>query len=365
MTRRERFIGRVGCRMRAICFARAGRFSRVGRGTLAAREILPTALFCDTSPAAIPYVLEDLPVIGFWLNTRILSYLLRAMTQSLDCREGYVQRLPIPEAMSAGEANDLNQLSLRLRQNIVAETITDYTYSSRLGKDSGTFGAALLTKEALYLTNEAMREATAFKALDLGYEDIQLVADDVGAPAGFLPLLAGFDSLPVEGQALVPEALSEYFSSIPRITLGATVIADIKQKLKNRIEDTECTLATAEDPPELEDSEEDVESEVEGPSGIPIPPETALERLCSLVNLHPVSVLGLIDQMSREEGLINAAKLRTDCENDFSELILRLFGHQWPTEIESGSPLPGWVEKEGIIPISEIPHRATSASPRY
>jgi len=328
-------------------------FSRVGRGTLAARELSPSGLFCDTSPAAIPYRLEDLPLIGFWLNTRLLSYLLRAMTQSLDCREGYVQRLPLPDSMTREYAAELNNASLRLRRALVETDCTEYDY---FNEDDGRLidGEMLaLAIEALYLTNEAFRETVAFQAVGLSDEDVRLVLDDVGVPAGLLPILEGFDTLPtVATQGLVPEVVREWFANTTRVRLTESELADTKQKVRQAYlsEVGQSVEVSEETEPTLDN--DDGDSDIASSSAIPIPPETRLERLCNASGLHPVSVVCVLEQMARD-GLTCPAGVRRGTENYISAQIVRIIGYQWPKDLEHGKPLPDRSDPEGIIPLSE------------
>jgi len=329
-------------------------FSRVGRGTIGARELSSSGLFCDTSPAAIPYRLDDLPVVGFWLNTRLLSYLLRAMTQSLDCREGYVQRLPIPDSVTKEHATEMNDASLQLRRALVQVEYTESEYSSIddcLLIDSNMLGFAT---EALYLTNEAFREKTAFDAVGLGDQDVRLVLDDIGVPAGLLPILEGFDTLPTAATSnSLPDVVRKWFANITRVSLTNSELADAKQKLRQAYLGAVGQLVEASEESESTSDNDDDESDIASASAIPIPPETRLERLCNASALHPVSVVCILTQMTHDDGLTCPAEVRRGTEDYVSAQILRMLGYQWPKDLERGTPLPDWSDLEGLIPLSD------------
>ena len=88
-------------------------FTRVSGGTLALREIPEGSLFGHTSPAVVAFGSNNLAIVSFWLNTYLYTFLLRALTQSLSAQEGYVQKLPLPNALIGTDAERFIELPLR------------------------------------------------------------------------------------------------------------------------------------------------------------------------------------------------------------------------------------------------------------
>lgn len=49
-------------------------------------------------------------------------------------------------------------------------------------------------------------------------------------------------------------------------------------------------------------------------------------------------------------------------QDRFTVLVLRMLGHRWPTQIETGEPLPAWADRDGVIPLSSGSSEPTLAS---
>jgi hypothetical protein len=94
-------------------------------------------------------------------------------------------------------------------------------------------------------------------------------------------------------------------------------------------------------------ADDDGESEV---TSIPIPPETFLEELSRKLQIHPISVYRLLDEL-RIEGVRCKAEEQRLLEDRLSVLVLCLLGHRWPKQMEAGETVPDWAESSGIIPL--------------
>ncbi|MFM7584984.1 MAG: AAA family ATPase, partial [Caldilinea sp.] len=93
----------------------------------------------------------------------------------------------------------------------------------------------------------------------------------------------------------------------------------------------------------------------EGAAGayIPIPTETFLEELSVKLQIHPISVYWLLEEL-RAEGVRCKPEEQRLLEDRLSVLVLRLLGHRWPRQIEAGEPVPAWADTDGVIPLT--PH---------
>ncbi|MGH2387875.1 MAG: hypothetical protein ACRDIE_06680, partial [Chloroflexota bacterium] len=83
---------------------------------------------------------------------------------------------------------------------------------------------------------------------------------------------------------------------------------------------------------------------------LPIPTETFLEELSQKLQIHPISVYWLLQEI-RAEGARCKPEEQRLLEDRLSVLILRLLGYRWPKQIEAGEPLPEWADRDGIIPL--------------
>jgi hypothetical protein len=116
--------------------------------------------------------------------------------------------------------------------------------------------------------------------------------------------------------------------------------------------------------------QEDDEAAVSG-AHIPIPTETFLEELSVKMQIHPISVYWLLEELRREGARCKPEELRL-LEDRLSVLVLRLLGHRWPAELKMqneelrkagdettdsqfsifNSQLPDWADEDGIIPLT-------------
>lgn len=332
-------------------------FSRVGRGTLGARALREKALFCDTSPAAIAFEQRDHERIGFWLNTRLLTFLLRALTQSLDCREGYVQRLPLPEVPPGDLAARMVGLPLVLSRRLVETDILDIAFDASSPK-AELSGQRTLGIEAFYLAIEGLRERAACAAVGLTSADVETLTNDLGTPAGWFPLVVGYDAAPdLPPQLNVPAEVLDALAREERRILHAEVLADLKRRLRTAYEagpggDPNTEDEGAASGNDDEDDQDDSELTVSG-ARIPIPVDTFLEELSQKLEIHPISVYWLLRELREKEGIVSNREFRRLVEDYLTVTVLRLLGHQWPREVEGHETAPAWADKNGIIPLTE------------
>ena len=338
-------------------------FSRISGGTLAARIMPKSSLFCNTSPAAIPYDDSDLPLVGFWMNTRLLTFLLRSLTQRLDCQEGYVQRLPLPTALSSEFANAMISPALAIRQRIIESVFTEPCF-----KGEQLAHVELTSLQSLYLLNEGAREVKAFEAAQLPTSDITAVLSEVGKPAGCLPLIVGYDSIPdiPVGLASFSQTTLEFFASLPRLSLSNQESGLLRERLQAAYEASlneaseagieEASEETTNEGGEDEDEDEDQPQVVESR---PIPPENRLEALSTAFQLNPVSLHWLILEGVERHGWKRGEESAKSALDRLSICALRLFGYRWPGEVGTEcrwSSAPA--NSDGIVPITDGSHKA-------
>ena len=193
---------------------------------------------------------------------------------------------------------------------------------------------------------------------------IQTIIDDTGTPAGWYPLIAGYDTLPTLPTDLdlppLPQELLDYLATHERINLDDKELARIKANLRMLYEAGPGAKNVEQE--ETDEPIEDNESEEEIASGahIPIPTETFLEELSVKMQLHPISIYWLLEELKAEGARCKPEELRL-LEDRLSVLILRLLGHRWPKQLEAGEPVPAWASSDGIIPLVAGTGEATLA----
>ena len=202
------------------------------------------------------------------------------------------------------------------------------------------------------------------QAYDLREEDIDFLANRLGIPVGWFPLIVNYDKLPKLPNELalhsILEDLSENLTKHEHTNLNQKEITQIKVRLKSLYE--AGPGAKNIDQEENDELTEDNEGEEEIASGahIPIPTETFLEELSVKMQLHPISVYWLLEELRAEGARCKPEELRL-LEDRLSVLILRLLGHRWPKQLEAGEPVPAWASSDGIIPLVAGTGEATLA----
>ena len=218
--------------------------------------------------------------------------------------------------------------------------------------------------ETLLHTIEGIINTIVIATYKLSEQDIQQIKDETGTPGGWYPLIASYDTLPTIpadlNLPLLPQELFDYLETHERINLSTKDLAHIKTNLRTLYEagpgaeniEQEENDEKAEDNGYVEDAVSDAQ--------IPIPTETFLEELSVKMQLHPISVYWLLEELKVEGARCKPEELRL-LEDRLSVLILRLLAHRWPKQLEAGEPVPTWASSDGIIPLVAGAGEATLA----
>ena len=100
------------------------------------------------------------------------------------------------------------------------------------------------------------------------------------------------------------------------------------------------------------DLESDDEEVVAG-ARILISPETFMEELSQKLEIHPISIYWLLKEGVEEEGWRCLPEERKIISDRVTVTILRLLGHRWPKQIETGESVPEWADQYGVIPLTD------------
>jgi hypothetical protein len=189
--------------------------------------------------------------------------------------------------------------------------------------------------------------------------DWRAVLEETGTPAGWYPLAAGYDSLPGNGsdQAIVPHEVLEWYQTLRRQEILAAELESTRANLKRLYSAGPGTISALED--DGDGAEEEAIEDGIGGAPIPISPETFLEELSHRLAIHPISCYWLLKHGTEEEGWRCPPEERRLWADRTTVTVLRLLGHRWPKEIETGEPVPQWADPNGIIPLTPVANALT------
>jgi hypothetical protein len=307
-------------------------YSLMSRGAFGVRTI-DDAISGHASHAIYP---KNAPKEGLAavLSNRCTSFLLRAFTQDIKFESGYVANLPVVEGIS--KFYSIGILCICLKAWIVSQDIVEESFNEA-AYQSASF--VFYTHEICSLLHlvEGFLETKVTEAYDLAQPDIDLLTQETGTPAGWHPLISGYDDLPALPDGLdlppLPQELHAYLAAHERRSPDAGELARIKANLRALYE----AGPGAKDVLLEDDSPGDDDEREAGASGahIPIPTETFLEELSVKMQLHPISVYWLLEELRREGARCKPEELRL-LHDRLSVLVLRLLGHRWPRQVEAG-----------------------------
>ena len=322
-------------------------FTDFAQGALSTRILNSNCVFSDSGPGIFPFLETDNKwlLLGL-LNSRFSSYILRTTSPSaLHFRTGYVENIPIPQ-------NALSNLNLLAKTcKILKSLVTEVTIKEldfQVGK------VLEFDPWPTLLTFEAMLEKVVFGAFGINDLESSTVIDETGILSGWYPLVSGYDTLPPLPVNLdlppLPQELLDYLTTHKRINPGDKELARIKANLQNLFEAGSGAKNVEQE--ETDKLTEGYESEEEIALGahIPIPTETFLEELSVKMQLHPISIYWLLEELKAEGARCKPEELRL-LEDRLSVLILRLLGHRWPKQLEADELVPSWASSDGIIPL--------------
>ncbi|PDW00255.1 BREX-1 system adenine-specific DNA-methyltransferase PglX [Candidatus Chloroploca asiatica] len=324
-------------------------FSEVGMSSFGLRRLYKDELYGHMGPIVRPISREWATfLLGGVLNSRVFTYFLRFLTPNFHFTENYVRRLPVPPVHSVLNLYSTSKFCFQIKETLCKYELIFYWYA---GEGSCKTKSILI---AMLLTAEKFLEDGVNRAFGLQIEDELTMYNEVGYPAGFHPLITGYDTLPdlpadLDLPPLPPEVL-DYLAVHERIVPSAAELQRIKQRLRGLYEAGPGVKESEQVTEAAEGGEGDEDVAVSG-AHIPIPTETFLEELSVKLKLHPIAVYWLLEQL-RAEGTRCKPEEQRLLEDRLSVLILRLLGHRWPKQIEAGEPLPPWADEDGIIPLT-------------
>ena len=318
-------------------------YSLICRGSLSLRQFDIPGCIGHKGPG-IYTVDQTLIAIA---QSHAFAFLIRAVSPQLAFEINTLMQAPIPEKRDQ-RLFQLVKYAESLKKSLTATNLTERSFISIANEREQQKICCLLHG------TEGIIEALVCRSYNLTNEAIQTVIEETGTPAGWYPLVANYDTLPILPDSfsllLLPQELLDYLSNHNSITPDTKELARIKANLRTLYEAGPGAKNV-----EQEESHEDVEDEedeeqVTSGGHIPIPTETFLEELSVKMQLHPISVYWLLEELSAEGVRCKSEEQRL-LEDRLSVLVLRIMGHRWPKQIEAGEEMPEWTVRSGVVPL--------------
>ncbi len=331
-------------------------YTLMARGCVAVRRLDRHSVCDSASPTLAPE--GDPRGVGAILNCRLASYMLRTLSTDLKFRESYVSRVPLPDRIPTS-LGAFESTCIALKRQLVAHDPTERSFGG-IAVRGGSLAQAWrsLSDEAEAIaavlhTLEGLSEREVFAAYGVAGEDLKAVLDETGTPAGWFPLIAGYDAIPELPSGLeVPRELLAPLAQEPRRRLAASDLADLKRRLRTLYEVGPGAKAEGDEADAAEGDDDENDAAVSG-ARIPIPAETFIEELSQKIEIHPISVYWLLRELREKDGVVCGPELERFVEDYVSVTVLRLLGHRWPREQEAGQGVPEGADPDGIVPLTE------------
>ncbi len=285
-------------------------------------------------------------------NCRISSVLLRSMTAQMYIRESYVARIPISNDLPG--MSHIEQECIRQKRRFLALDLTERTFFPANAFSCYSSSSYYFRIAAVLHTLEGFGEQLVFDAYRLDEKDIAEVLDETGTPAGWYPLIHGYEAIPSLPDNLqrLPDEVVALLAGCERRACSEAKLGQIRNKLRSLYEAGPGAKEES-NWSESGDSREEGEEEAAAGVRISIPTETFLEELSQKMKIHPISIYWLLKEGIEEQGWRCLSEEKRILEDRFTVMVLQLIGHRWPVQIEQGEPVPEWADHDGIIPLTE------------
>ncbi len=266
-------------------------------------------------------------------NSRVCSYLLRVLSSDVKFNPGYVDRAAFvyPQSKLIQQHVDLVKEWKRYEVSTIP---TERTFSAPMETVCSPI-------RVLRHTLEGVIESEMFNEFGLDPTDRQTILAETGTPAGWFPMIRGYDAIPD-----LPDcsfgAVTEITAQVTRIErriLENSQLDSIRMRLRVLFEAGPGSDVALE--PE-DDGTGDVEEDLQVALGsrLPIPSETFLEELSREVEIHPISIYWLLKEGIESKGWRCLPEELGLWANRVTVTILRLLGYRWPIQIDASEPVP-------------------------
>ena len=304
-------------------------WTTMARGKLAGRLIRRPCVVSSKGPGVFPDKESTELSIAAIFNSRLGSYLMRALSPGLEFGYKYVELFPMPTKIPE-RLPTLAKTAYQSARATKSRDPIEREYEA-LGVEaldsSGLYGTIVkLIQEKWHhirtlLVAEAQIEEAVVEAYELSSDAITAVHQDIGTPVAYT-------------------------------TTTAYGTSDIQIDLLSYLREGEVNVGEMVD--ESGEAEIDEGDDLQGgiSKGNPLPPDSDLEEISLALGRHPDEVLRAFEKL--DPTLLRGAPILVRSTEDwFTDLALRLLGHRWPRQIEAGESIPAWADADGIIPLTE------------
>jgi len=338
-------------------------YTQLARGGLGTRLLLPGTALEHKGPAIFVHNGSEGPLD--LLNSRTVSFLLRVMNQGMEFRSSTIER--VPTSTFCGSSLRLASCCVQLKRLLVGLNPIEASFNPNSYRAS--FRDVGLRASAYLHSFEGGIEKQIVSNYSLDETDVKSVTDETGTPAGWFPLIEGYDDLTgLDAAGLVPdgatlaqlqELLPTTVEFVKRCSLNTAGLDQLRQRVKLQYESG--LGGTGDEHSQDADvtyEADDDESTAIG-ARIAIPSETILEELSQRAELHPISIYWLLKEGIERHGWRCPAEERQHWANGITVTLLRMLGHRWPKQVEAGDEVPDWADPDGIIPLTSVANEST------
>lgn len=349
---------------RDLYFSPGVTFSRSSGTGLNARYLPEDTIFGCEGPGILNYQHNVWTLLAY-LGSRPVEAIASVINPSMHYQTGDVALIPLPNSLS--QETTLGELG-RSCHNATKEMYRNCP--SDRAFDSCPLGARTLRQRIEMIlafssvrhTLEAEIDRVALRMLGLSDGEGRTLCHATRLSAGWLPTLDAYDQLPTEVKAYTGTSCAggEPLRSVNNV--GGIM----KQISKERLDYIKSKLREAfERGPGTDGSEDFEESDQDGDTcgdtcdeeetlRRPIPPQTFLEELVEIIEIHPISTYWLLKEGIEKQGWRCLPEERRLWSDQITVTVLCLLGHQWPKHIESGELIPDWADPDGIISLTPL-----------
>jgi len=328
-------------------------YSLIARGAMGARWQGSLGVIGHKGPGI--YLSSEAHALA--MNSRAFSFSVRSNSPTLAFEIDSVLKGPVPHGFGH---EHISRVAVSLKLGYVSRDPTERSFNEAARPDTSLSESCkgntsqLEAKIAVLHALEGICEKVLLAAYRIEGDNLSDVLSDTGTPAGWHPLIAGYDEIPPlpEDVNIDPKLLAP-LKDDPRINPTPDELADLKRRLRALYEAGPGASPDAEEAEAADSDDDESEEAVVSGARIPIPPETFLEELSQKLEIHPISIYWLLRELREKDGVVCLPELRRFVSDHFTVMVLRMLGHRWPRQIEANEPVPDWAEPSGIIPITE------------
>ncbi|MFQ5874378.1 MAG: BREX-1 system adenine-specific DNA-methyltransferase PglX, partial [Dehalococcoidia bacterium] len=164
-------------------------YTLMARGSMGCRELPAGHIFDVASMCIFPKGERDILWLLIVLNTHVVSFLLRVVTQDLKFHSGYVGNLHIPSAVPQAKYANLARFLVGLKRKVLSHLIDDINYQVstnglRLQDVPVTLEREDFHVAAILHSIEGVAESLVCDDYQLDSIDKELVMSETGTPSG-------------------------------------------------------------------------------------------------------------------------------------------------------------------------------------